>query len=117
MRKAFAKAAVDLPEGIILHRGLNVGGDTYKSVIGAVIQDGSFQSSSYGKKAAFSGKTSQLRLHVTKGVKGMMATTFSGFGSSEREIILHPNCRYVVTGVESKNGQNVVDVLVLPHEE
>ncbi|WP_175787492.1 WGR domain-containing protein [Burkholderia anthina] len=116
MRKAFAKAAVELPDGIVLHRGLNVGGDTYKSVIGAVIQDGSFQSSSYGKKAAFSGMSSQLRLNISKGVKGMMATSFSKYGHGEREIILHPNCRYVVTGVQTKNGQNIVDVLVLPHE-
>jgi predicted DNA-binding WGR domain protein len=117
MRKAFSKAAVELPEGIILHRGVNVGGDTYKSVMGAVIQDGSFQSASYGKKAAFSGMKSQLRLHVTKGVKGMMATSFSNFGTGEREIILHPNCRYVVMNVESSGNENIVDVLVLPHEE
>lgn len=117
MRKAFHKAAVELPEGIILHRGINVGGDTYKSVIGAVIQDGSFQSCSYGKSAAFSGKQSQLRLHISKGVKAMMATTFSTFQQHEREIILHPNCRYVVMKVETKNGKNVVDVLVLPHED
>lgn len=116
MRKAFAKAAVDLPEGIILHRGINVGGDTYKSVIGAVIQDGSFQSSSYGKKAAFSGHQSQLRLHITKGVKAIQATSFSNYGTGEREIILHPNCRYVVTSVSQENGKNVVDVIVLPHE-
>jgi hypothetical protein len=115
MRAAFAKAAVELPEGIILHRGIGVGGDTYKSVIGAVIQDGSFQSSSFGGTAAFSGKESQLRLHVTKGVKAMMAATFSSH--SEREIILHPNTRYVVMGVKYENGQNHVDVLVLPHEE
>jgi hypothetical protein len=115
MRAAFAKAAVELPEGIILHRGIGVGGDTYKSVVGAVIQDGSFQSTSFGNSAAFSGKESQLRLHVTKGVKAMMAATFSSH--SEREIILHPNTRYVVMGVEYKNGQNHVDILVLPHEE
>ena len=116
MREAFDKAAVELPEGIILHRGVNVGGDTYNSIIGAVIQDGSFQSCSYGKKAAFSGKSSQLRIHVSKGVKGVMATTFSHFGTGERELILAPNTRYIVTKVEKVGGQNVVDVIALPHE-
>lgn len=117
MRDAFEKAAVELPSGIMLHRGINVGGDTYKSVVGAVIQDGSFQSCSFGSNAAFSGKISQLRLHVTKGVKAVMATTFSNFGGAEREIILHPNTRYVVMQVGKQGGQNVVDVLVLPHED
>jgi len=117
LRKAFHKAAVELPEGIILHRGISVGGDTYKSVIGAVIQDGSFQSASYGDKSAFSSLKSQLRLHIGKGVKGMMATTFSQYGAGEREVILHPNCRYVVMNVTDKGGQHFVDILVLPHEE
>jgi hypothetical protein len=118
MRDAFKKAAVELPEGIILQRGIGVGADTYKSVIGAVLQDGSFQSASYGEgdKAAF-GHSTQLRLHITKGVKGMMATTFSNYGSGEREVVLHPNCRYVVMKVEPKAGYNYIDILVLPHEE
>jgi hypothetical protein len=95
-----------------------VGADTYKSVIGAVIQDGSFQSASYGEgdKAAF-GHSTQLRLHITKGVKGMMATTFSKYGKGEREVVLHPNCRYVVMKVQPQGGYNYVDILVLPHEE
>lgn len=118
MRAAFKKAAVDLPEGIILHRGLGVGSDTYKGVIGAVIQDGSFQSTSYGDQAAFSSYNTQLRLHVGKGVKGLMATSFSKFGTGEREVILHPNTRYLVMNVEKgANGKTYVDVLVLPHED
>jgi hypothetical protein len=117
MRKAFHKAATDLPEGIILHRGIGVGGDTYKSVVGSVIQDGSFQSCSYGKNAAFSYHPSQLRIHVGKGVKAVMATTFSKFGSAEREVILHPNTRYVVLSVENVGGKNVVNVLALPHKD
>lgn len=117
MREAFDKAAVELPEGIVLHRGLSVGYETYKSVMGAVIQDGSFQSCSYGKKAAFSGQSAQLRLHITRGVKGMMATSFSKYGAGEREIILERNCRYLVMSAKKEGHQTYVDVLVLPHEE
>lgn len=116
MVKAFEKAAIDLPDGIILHRGLDAGRETYDPVVGAVIQDGSLQSCGYGSNEAFSKKQSQLRLDIAKGVKGMMATTFSKLDKHEREFILHPNCRYVVMKVE-KGHPNRVDVLVLPHED
>ena len=111
LRNAFDKAAIPLPEGIILHRGVGVGQQTFKSVVGAVIQDGSFQSTSYGSKAAFSSQSSQLRLHITAGVKAVLAAHVSSHG--EREILLDRNCRYLVMGVDGKN----VDILVLPHEE
>jgi predicted DNA-binding WGR domain protein len=113
MRDAFDHGATELPAGIIIHRGINVGNQTYKSVVGAVIQDGSFQSTSYGTKAAFSSSTSQLRLHITSGVKGMLVSHTSKSGAGEREIILDRNCRYLVMGVEGKH----IDILVLPHEE
>jgi hypothetical protein len=127
MVEAFKKAATEVPEGTILWRGLGVGSATYKSVVGAIVQDGSFQSASYGDKPAFSGYQTWLRLHIGKGVRAMQATTFSHFSTSEREIILQNNVRYAImkvenhdnyktTGGASAGKKTIVDVLVLPHE-
>ena len=121
MVSAMAKAAVEIPDGTILWRGINVGSSTYQSVAGALIQDGSFQSCSYGGSPAMSGKKTWLRLHIGKGVKGLQAAgVFSHFGTSESEIILPPNCRYAVMHVTDKDathgGKTVVDILVLPND-
>jgi predicted DNA-binding WGR domain protein len=129
MISAFNKAATELPEGTILWRGIGVGGDTYKSVVGAIIQDGSFQSTSYGDHPAFSHKQTWLRLHIGKGVKAIQAAgVFSHFGTGEAEIVLPPNCRYAVLKVTdeanmtttsgSKHGKKtIVDILVLPNDD
>jgi len=128
MVKAFAKAAMDIPEGTILWRGLGVGEDTYKSVTGAVIQDGSFQSTSFGSAPAFGSYKTWLKIHVGKGVKGLHATSFSKFGSGEREIIVKNNVRYAVLSVthhdnfvdskgKSHGQKTIVDLLALPHED
>ena len=128
MVNGMAKAATELPEGIILYRGIDVGESTYKSIVGGVIQDGSFQSTSYGSQPAFASKQTWLRMHVGKGVKAVDATVFSDFKSGEREIILKNNARYAVLKVEkhdnfktstgaSMGPKTIVDVLVLPHED
>lgn len=133
--KAFEKAAVEIPEGTILWRGIGVGQSTYESVVGGVIQDGSFNSASYGSSPAFSSHSTWLRIHVAKGVKGVHATSFSGFGTGEREIIVQNNVRYAVLKVEHHkvleidnimaSGPNkkqkftnktIVDVIALPHD-
>lgn len=116
MVKAFNKAAAFLPEGTILWRGIGVSGATYEKHVGDILQDGSFQSASYGGHAAFSSKPSQLRLHIGPGVKGMMATTFSHYGTGESEIILAPNVKYVVMGTKKAGSKTIVDIMVLPHD-
>lgn len=115
--KQFSEAAQELPEGIVLHRGINVGASTYESVVGAIIQDGSLNSASYGSAAAFGSKETQLRLHIGKGVKALNVTGVSKFGTGESEIILAPNSRYAVMKVTpAKPGyKTYVDILVLPH--
>lgn len=127
MRNAFDKAAVDLPEGAVIWRGVDVGQSTFESVVGGLIQDGSFNSASYGDHPYFSSKKTWLKIHVGKGVKGVMATTFSGFGTTEREIIIQNNVRYAVLKVEHHDkfvstsgntfhGKTIVHVIALPHE-
>ena len=131
--KAFEKAAVEVPEGTILWRGIEVGQATYESVVGGLIQDGSFNSASYGSKPAFEGKSTWLRIHVAKGVKAVHATSFSVFNSSEREIIIQNGVRYAVLKVEKHDvfeiddvmtgnkqkfkNKTIVDVIALPHDE
>jgi cation transport regulator ChaB/ADP-ribose pyrophosphatase YjhB (NUDIX family) len=123
--EAFKKAAVDLPEGATLWRGLGVGAATYKSVEGGVIQDGSFQSASYGASPGFSSYGTWLRIRAGKGVKAVAASAVSSY-SSEREIVIQNNVRYMVLKVETHDnfvdstGKNwgkktIVDVIALPH--
>lgn len=128
LRKAFDECAQELPEGIILWRGIGVGGDTYGSVVGGVIQDGSVQSCSYGDSPAFSSKETLLRIHVPAGVRAVHATAFSNFGKGEREIIIDRQVRYAVVKVtkydnfkpdgsnKSFGKKTVVDLIALPHE-
>lgn len=129
MVAAFKKAAVDVPEGSILWRGIDVGQSTYESVVGGVIQDGSFNSMSYGQHpgGGFKNKPTWLRIHVGKGFKAVDATSFSNFDSSEAEIIARNNSRYMVLKVEhhtnfkDSNGKShgpktIVDVIALPHD-
>lgn len=128
MVKAFEQSAVDLPAGTIVWRGIDVGESTYSSVQGGIVQDGSFNSASYGTKPAFSGKPTWLRIHVPDaGVKAVMATTFSSFDTGEREIIVQNNSRYAVVRVRhydefitSDGGvyhnKTIVDVIALPHQ-
>lgn len=127
MVKGFKKAAINIPEGTILWRGIGVGADTYKSVTGAVIQDGSFQSCSFGSRPAFASHNTWLKINVADGVKAVHATSFSQH-SGEREIIIQNNVRYAVISVEhhknfidskgSSHGQKtIVELLALPHEE
>lgn len=126
MVNAFAKAAKEIPEGSVIWRGIDVGASTYKSVVGGLIQDGSFNSASYGASPAFSGKPTWLKIHVPKGVKGVDATIFSNFASQEREIIIQNNVRYLVLKVEKHDNykttdgktwgpKTIVDVIALPH--
>lgn len=126
--KGMAKASVSIPKGTILWRGVGVGKATFDSVVGGIIQDGSFNSSSYGDKPAFAGQSTWLRIHVaTDGFKGMDATNFSNFGKGEREIIIQNNIRYAVVKVEQHkvfttssgekhHNKTIVDVIALPHD-
>ena len=129
MVKAFEKAAVDIPAGTTIWRGLGVGKGTYDSVIGGIIQDGSFNSGSYGAHPGGPGygQSTWLRIAVpASGVKGMDVTTFSSFQSGEREIVIQNGVRYAVLKTEKfanfidSNGKGhgsrtIVDVIALPH--
>lgn len=129
MVKAFKKAAVEIPEGTIIWRGLSVGQSIYESVTGGVIQDGSFNSASYGERPRGPGSSAPtwLRIHVAKGVKGLNVTSISHYDNLENEIVISNNVRYAVLNVQhhdkwvdskgiSHGGRTIVDVIALPHD-
>jgi hypothetical protein len=128
MVAAFKKASLDVPAGSILWRGIGVGQSTYESVTGGVIQDGSFNSASFGATPAFASHGTWLKIHVAEeGVRGVEATTFSEHGSHEREIIIQNGVRYAVLKVTHHKqyvatdgskwfNKTIVEVLALPHK-
>ncbi|CAB4122530.1 Nudix_Hydrolase domain containing protein [uncultured Caudovirales phage] len=128
MVKALAKAAVDIPSGTILWRGIGVGQSTFESVVGGIIQDGSFNSSSYGDRPAFEHQSTWLKIHIAgPGVKAISATSFSNYGTKEREIIIQNGVRYAVLKVthhktyKTTSGdvyynKTIVELLALPHQ-
>jgi len=129
MVKAFKKAAVEIPEGTIIWRGLSVGQSIYESVTGGIIQDGSFNSASYGERPRGPGASSPtwLRIHIPKGVKGLNVTSISNYGEQEHEIVIQNNVKYAVLKVEkhdkwvdskgdSHGSRTIVDVIALPHD-
>jgi hypothetical protein len=130
MVEAFKKASQSIPAGTILWRGIGVGASTFESVVGGVIQDGSFNSSSYGAYPGGPGysKGTWMKIFVpSAGTKGFEATGFSNFGSGEREIIIQNGVRYAVLRVtkhknwtssdgKSHGPRTIVEVIALPHK-
>lgn len=113
-KRAFDQAATDLPDGIVLYRGMTLYEDLTHHV-GSIIQDASLQSVSYGGRSAFSGDTI-LQLKISPGVKGIAVETVSRH-AGEREIVLAANVRYQIDRVTRirNNSAQLVEITVLPH--
>ncbi len=124
--RAFDTAAVALPENITLSRGVTPFGallHTYFDArVGTVLQDPAFISTSFGNRpgGSYSRCPIQMKLHIPSGVRGVLTTPFSP-ADHEKEIVLLPNTRLLVTHVEGKpvegrmdSGRRVVHVAVLP---
>lgn len=109
----FHHHAVELPSDMVVHRGVNLSKTNWPDHIGSVIQEPSFASTSHGSFAAFNSQNTQLRIHLTKGVRGLPAKS-SMESDSEREIVLEPGTRYVVVSHEKKGTQDFLDVVALP---
>jgi hypothetical protein len=113
-----SKHSVELPEGMVLHRGISMPDQLhltkFKQNIGSIIQEPSLASTSWGANAAFSGHNTQMHIHLTKGVRGMSAKGAGIETDSEREIVLLPGTRYLISRVEKKGAQTHVHVLALP---
>lgn len=115
--------AVDIPEGVILHRGMTdttAGKSMMKQFLeakpGLVIQNTDSMCTSYKEGWGWSGDV-QMRIRCGKGCKGTPSFASGNF-SSEHEITTLPGQRFVVLAVEKKGAKSVfVDVLMLPPDE
>lgn len=117
--------APEVPEGTKLVRKLspNQGAMTKlhtKVKIGTIIQSPTVDSTSVDG-VAWSG---HLHLHIrtTAGVKGVWAGEGSiGKNKGENEVVLHPNTRYVITGIKPQtnptiHNPTIIEVVALPHD-
>lgn len=112
-RKAFDEVSIDVPDGLVLYRGLDLNARA-EDLVGKIIQDASIQSTSYGDSAAFT-RSTILRLKIEKGVKGIAVESVGRFGAGEREIVLAPNVRYQIDKVIETGTRKILEITVLPH--
>lgn len=121
-----------LPEDTVFYRGTNFdefafpGGTRTRSIpppdpmdlVGTVQTQHGYGSVSLGgeaSKGAFSGQV-QLVLRVPQGHEAMLATRFSRFGTSEREVILGRSTSYFVHAVYKRGNHYVVEAEVIPFD-
>ncbi len=102
--KGITKASIPLPEGMLLTRRHDMGTSDLISLSqikpGTVLQDPGIISTSTSS-TAWSGRV-ECEMTVGPGVKGLPAASFS-YSPGEREVILPPNTRMVVTSIETIN--------------
>jgi hypothetical protein len=113
---AVMKASVDLPQGLNLsrHITLDVGDvDKLEASVGKVLQDRGIISTSFVTDK-WPGNV-HVQMTVGPGVKGLPADGFT-FHQGEREVLLPPNTRMVVTKVEKgpHNSEIRIEATILP---
>lgn len=97
LKEVFKKSAVDLPEGFALGRRHTMEADVSKLQVGDVMSDAGFLSTSTSK--TFWHYPVHVRMETGPGVKGLPVDNVSS-NKGEREVILAPKQRMVVTKVE-----------------
>ncbi len=103
MDDAFAKAPA-LEQDIVVARGTSSGGGRWaKLKTGDVFQDHGFVSTSVNSGKAFSGST-QIKIRVPKGSKGIFMNELLSEHSNEREYLLPRSSKFRITGVEVNNA-------------
>lgn len=121
-----AIARQSIPESVILHRGVGRGYADFhgvdidspiqmKGLVGRVINDDAYLSTSIGKSAAFAIKDIRMMIKVPKGHHALHVQEMSQY-KSEREILLRRNTRYIVHAVYMKGGQWYMEVEVVPDD-
>lgn len=95
-----------LPQDYTLHRGVghNAFPGGHIPDVGEPYDDPGFMSTSFGKNAAFSSRPVQMHIDVPAGAKARPIYNISGFGMSEREIVLDAGTKMVVTGKQVIGG-------------
>lgn len=127
-----AMGHIPIPEDVILHRGVGAArygqhqftldgvgyteADDLAKLIGSVQVDHGFISTSVGNSAAFSSHPIQLKIRAPKGTPASLVTSFSNYGTAERELILGRGQRMFVHNAYKKNGKWFLEVEIVPED-
>lgn len=88
-----------LPSDYTLHRGVSYNAfPNGVPDVGMPYDDPGFISTSFGDHAAFSSRPVQMHIDAPAGTLGRPIYNISGFGMSEREIVLDAGTKFIVTG-------------------
>ncbi len=113
------KAAQDLPPGATVIRGISMTDQQTKQLansVGKVLQEPAMSSTSIKPDWGWHGNV-QWRLTATPGAKGLYVGQGISSSSSEKEVILPPNSRYLITAVEKQGTKTIVHGLILPYHK
>lgn len=127
-----AMAHISIPEDVILHRGVGharpgqpqftLNGvdftekDDLTKIIGSVQVDHAFISTSVGNQAAFHTHPIQLKIRAPEGTPASLVTSFSNFGTAERELILGRGQRMYVHNAYKQNGKWFLEMEIVPED-
>ena len=125
-----AMAHISIPEDVILHRGVGYArpgqpqfhldgvdfteADDLTKLIGSVQVDHAYISTSVGNSAAFAGHPIQLKIRAPKGTPASLVTSFSNYGTAERELILGRGQRFFIHNAYKVNGKWFLEVEIVP---
>jgi hypothetical protein len=112
--KALGNAVLDRDLRVIRNFGSKLHeGQKGKSLLGRIIEDPAFMSTSlHGSFGSYA--NTSLHLNVPKGTRGLYLNSQGSTSAYEYEVLLPRNTRYHVDHVEYKNGQLVIKATVLP---
>jgi hypothetical protein len=81
--------------------------------VGEPYVDNGFMSTSFGDRAAFGSRSYQIHIDAPAGTMARPIYNISGYGMSEREIVLDAGTKLVVTGVQKTGSQTHVYMKVV----
>ena len=112
----FTKAAIPIPPGTYLSRGLTLEDPhLMMSAQGKVISEPGYSSTSLNGEGSFSGNV-QWRIATGEGTRGMSVHGMSSHGH-ENEVLLAPNQRFFIHKVIKKDDMYMVFATALPTPE
>lgn len=115
-----------VPEPVIVHRGVDDGftkangvdlssPEEMEGMVGRVLRDKAYMSTSVGRNAAFSYNPVALAIRVPAGHNALNVEGLTQF-PGERELILRRDTTYIVHSVYKSNGKWFVEVEVVPDD-
>ncbi|MEV0617576.1 phage minor capsid protein [Nonomuraea sp. NPDC050404] len=122
--KAMARQSV--PEPVIVHRGVDdrftkangvdiTSPEEMEGMVGRVLRDKSYMSTSVGRQAAFSSNPIALAVRVPAGHNALNVDGLTQY-PGEREMLLRRDTTYVVHSVYRVNGKWFVEIEVVPDD-